>query len=199
MECLPDSETLLGWLVQYGSFSLFALLTLGIIALPIPEETLMIIAGVLMRKGTLGIPGTFFAALSGSICGITISYLIGLTAGHYLAHKYGKYFGLTEVRLRRVHNWFERFGKWTLFVGYFIPGVRHFTGLSAGMTELSYKQFSLFAYSGALVWVTTFLAIGYFFGNYCFSVISNLEIGVNEIAGAGAIMLICFSIFKYRR
>jgi membrane protein DedA with SNARE-associated domain len=53
-------------------------------------------------------------------------------------------------------------------IGYFIPGVRHFTGFSSGMATLPFHHFALFAYSGALLWVTSFLTIGYFFGHKCF-------------------------------
>jgi membrane protein DedA with SNARE-associated domain len=165
MSFIPDLDTLSLWLTNYGSFALFAALILGIIALPIPEETLMIIAGVLMSKGNLLMPSTIIAALAGSICGITTSYLLGRLASNFFIHKL-KWIGITEAHFERAHNWFERFGKWTLFIGYFVPGLRHFTGLVAGMTALQYPHFALYAYTGALFWVSTFLFIGYFFGDY---------------------------------
>lgn len=174
-EYLPDIDQLSLWLNQYGSMTLFFLLALGIIALPVPEETLMVIAGILMSKGELHIPGTMVAAYLGSIAGITTSYIIGRTAGFYLVHKYGSWLGITEKRLEKAHNWFEHYGKWSLFIGYFIPGVRHFTGLVAGTTMLEYHYFALFAYSGALVWVSTFLGIGYFSGDYWLELLSKVE------------------------
>lgn len=164
MEGAFDSNTLSMWLLEYGSIGIFILLTLGIIALPVPEETLMVISGILMHNHKLCIPPTLAAAYLGAIAGITGSYLIGRTAGYYFIPKYGPWIGLTPERVEKVHNWFERFGKWTLVIGYFIPGIRHFTGLIAGSTQLSYKQFALFAYSGAILWVSSFLSIGYFFG-----------------------------------
>jgi membrane protein DedA with SNARE-associated domain len=95
MEHLPDIDTLSLWLNEYGSITLFVLLALGIVALPVPEETLMVIAGILMRKGELQIPGTMLAAYLGSMVGITGSYIIGRTAGKFLVHKYGSWLGLT--------------------------------------------------------------------------------------------------------
>jgi membrane protein DedA with SNARE-associated domain len=65
----------------------------------------------------------------------------------------------------RVHNWFDRYGRWTLFFGYFFAGVRHFTALVAGASKMEIPQFAIYAYSGALVWVVSFLAIGYFVGD----------------------------------
>lgn len=192
-----DLETMSWWLVNYGSITLFVLLALGIIALPVPEETLLTITGILLYKGLLSIPITILAALAGSICGITVSYVIGKKVGSRLLHKYGKRFGITEKRLEKAHQWFEKFGKWSLFIGYFIPGVRHFTGISAGITELEYRHFALFAYTGALFWVTTFLSIGYFFGNYWMSVLALLEESLWYIVIAVTLAVTLFFAIKY--
>lgn len=197
MEALMDNETLSLWLIHYGSFALFFLLTLGIIALPIPEETLMVLAGILMHKGLLHIPPTVIATYAGSICGISISYLLGRTLGNYFIHKYGSWIGLTEQRLQQAHSWFERFGKWALLIGYFIPGVRHFTGFSAGVTKLEYKQFAIFAYVGAILWGTLFLSLGYFFGN-CLIACKNLE--KTDMAIIALIVLgLAFLIYHLRK
>lgn len=166
MDFLVDQDQLLFWLNQYGSFALFALLAIGIVGLPIPEETMLILTGVLLNKGHIDPTATLFAAYMGSMCGISGSYFIGRTVGSQIIHKFGGWLGLTQVRLQYAHNWFEHYGKWSLSFGYFIPGIRHFTGIAAGVTELGYKEFALFAYCGAIVWVSLFLAVGYFLGDY---------------------------------
>lgn len=151
--------------LDYGPFFLFILLALGIIALPIPDETLMLTAGFLISRGKLPMIFTAAAAYLGAICGITISYLIGRFGGYFLVQKYGCYIGLTEKRVERTRHWFSRIGIWTLFVGYFIPGVRHFTGYLIGTVRISFFLFALFAYSGAAVWASVFLVAGYLLGN----------------------------------
>lgn len=178
MESIVNNEVLFLWLTQYGSIALFVLLVLGILALPVPEETMMVIAGILIRKGGLDVYATLIAAYAGSICGITMSYFIGRTAGHYLVSRYAK---KTWIRnhFNRAHAWFERFGKWALLVGYFIPGVRHFTGFCSGMMDMKYKKFALFAYSGAIVWVTLFISLGYFFGSLCFDALEKLDLDLS--------------------
>jgi membrane protein DedA with SNARE-associated domain len=90
--------------------------------------------------------------------------LLGRTAGHGLILRYGKRIGITQKRIDEVHAWFARAGDWLLAFGYFIPGVRHFTALVAGMSQLEYPRFAAFAYGGAAVWVTVFLSLGYFVG-----------------------------------
>jgi membrane protein DedA with SNARE-associated domain len=56
----------------------------------------------------------------------------------------------------------DRFGRWGLIVGYFVPGVRHMTALAAGASQLRYSVFAIFAYSGGLLWSVTFIAAGFF-------------------------------------
>src|SRR5436305_5394058 len=158
-------ETALGWVTQYGAISLFFLMALGIIGLPIPDETLLVFSGYLIYQGKLNPVFTFSMAFAGAVTGITVSYALGRKYGHKLIHKYGPYFHFTEERFWKVHNWFERIGRWSLFFGYYIAGVRHFTAMVAGASELEYPRFALFAYSGAFTWVAGFLSLGYFIGD----------------------------------
>lgn len=148
---------------QYGSLGLFFCLALGILGLPIPDETLLLISGFLAAKGHLSIMAVVIAAYFGSCIGITLSYLIGRFVGHAAILHFGKYIGITAEKLDKAHIWFQEFGKYLLFIGYFIPGVRHLTGIIAGTTELEYPSFALFAYLGAIVWSSSFIYIGYFF------------------------------------
>ena len=166
-EILPNilhaSGPLFQWLNQYGQFAIVILLALGIIGLPIPDETLIAVSGAMVAKGDWGLVITFLAVFSGAMIGISVSYLIGATIGHYLVKHYGKWIGFTEQRVARAHHWFERIGKWALVIGYFIPGVRHLTGYVAGTLELPFREFALFAYFGALLWTIIFFTLGYFF------------------------------------
>ena len=157
MDFLTQHEVLAEWLLHYGSFALFGLLALGVIALPIPDETLLVLAGVLMFNGSIGIPLTVTAAILGSIAGITGSYIIGRTLGKYVIRRYGSWVGLTGENMHKAYDWFHHFGRWALLFGYFIPGVRHVTGIVAGSIVLEYRSFALFAYAGAILWTLTFL------------------------------------------
>ena len=157
-------ESLIEWLSQYGYGGLFALLLLGIVGLPIPDETLLVFSGYLISSGKLRLLLTFLTAFLGAASGISISYWLGRTLGHKAVEKYGRYVHLTAGRLDRVQRWFGKIGNWLLSVGYFIPGVRHFTAVVAGMSGVPYRTFALYAYSGAAIWVAFFLTIGYAVG-----------------------------------
>src|SRR3954469_23294086 len=164
-------EFLFQWISHYGYAGLFVLLVLGIIGLPVPDETLLVFSGYLISKGRFQPLLAFASALAGSVCGISISYLLGRTLGHAAVERYGRFIHLTPAKVERVHQWFKRFGNWLLSVGYFIPGVRHFTALVAGMSGLEFRVFAPFAYVGAAVWVTFFLSLGYWFGENWQSII----------------------------
>ncbi len=199
MDLMPAQDIFSLWLLQYGSIALFVLLTAGIIALPVPEETLMVFAGIMMHKGSLPVFPTIMAAFFGALCGISISYLIGRTAGHFLVTKYGSWVGLTKKRFEKAHDWFEKFGKWALLIGYFIPGVRHLTGISAGTSGFLYKQFALYAYMGAALWVSIFLSMGYFFGKQWLFLYEKIEIGSDLIIIALIIIVPCALYYLYRK
>lgn len=181
---------------HYGYLGIFSLLVFGIIGLPVPDETLLTLSGYLIYKGHLHIIPTFLAAYLGSICGISISYAIGKTFGRPVLIKYGKFLHIDENRLERVHHWFEKIGRWTLFIGYFIPGVRHITAIFAGISELEMWEFGLFAYSGAFVWTTTFLSIGYFFGDHWERILFSIEKNIVTISIFTVLILIVFYIVK---
>ena len=108
-------QSLLQWISQYGYAGIFFLLMFGIIGVPIPDETLLTFPGYLVFKGQLQIGPTMISAFLGSICGITISYLLGRTGGHALILRYGNCLHISLDTIDRVHEWLECRGRWGLF------------------------------------------------------------------------------------
>ena len=153
-------ETFTHLLSQYGYFGLFGLLMFGIIGVPVPEETLLTFAGVLVYRGHLELGPTLLAAFLGSACGITVSYGLGRGVGRVVTRKFGRFVRVTPEQMDRVEAWFERVGHWGLLWGYFLPGIRHLTAVAAGATRLRYVDFAVFAYTGALLWSFTFVSLG---------------------------------------
>lgn len=135
-------------------------MALGIIGLPIPDETILTFAGYLILQNNLHLIPTIFSAYLGSISGISLSFFIGRTFGLKFLHKHGSFFHITEKRLQKTKRWFESYGEWLFLFGYFIPGVRHLTALIAGSADTKYSKFALFAYTGGLFWTLTFVLVG---------------------------------------
>ena len=158
-------ESVLGWVAHYGYVGIFGLLMLGIVGLPIPDETLLMFTGYLIFKHELEPLPAFAAGFLGSICGITVSYALGRMLGLYLVTRLGHFLHIEPEALEQVRAWYERKGKYGLVISYFIPGIRHLAAYVAGSSRLSLPVFATFAYFGGLLWSGSFISIGYVLGD----------------------------------
>jgi membrane protein DedA with SNARE-associated domain len=158
-------ELILGWIAHYGYVGLFGLLMLGIVGLPIPDETLLLFTGYLIFKHEFAPLPAFAAGFLGSICGISVSYAIGRALGVYVAARVGHLFHLEPDQLDHVRAWYERHGKYGLVLSYFIPGIRHLAAYIAGSSNLPLPVFAPFAYLGGFLWSSSFISIGYLLGD----------------------------------
>ncbi len=194
-------QSILAWIVQYGYLAIFVLLALGIVGLPIPDETLLTFTGFLIFKGHLNPWMAYAAALAGSMSGITISYTLGRRFGLPLIHRYGRYLRIREKHLQKAHAFFESAGHWSLTFGYFVPGVRHFTAYAAGMSELEPPKFALFAYGGAAIWAATFITVGYWLGERWHDVLANIHSWFLGASVTAAVVIAAYVIWhqKYAR
>jgi membrane protein DedA with SNARE-associated domain len=124
----------------------------------------MVLAGFLVFKGTLSYPYAVMAAFAGTICGISIGYLLGRSFGHPFLEKYSAKLRINPEHLHKAEEWYGKYGKFALFIGYFIPGVRHLTSIFAGISIMPYRVFALYAFSGGFLWTVTFVIMGYYLG-----------------------------------
>ena len=152
------------WIATYGYAAIYFLLMLGIVGLPVPDETLLTLTGYLIFNGTLRFLPAFTCALLGTVTGITISYCIGRIGGARFLHRFGSRLHVKPESVDRIHAWFHRWGHWSLTIGYFVPGVRHVIAIVAGSSALEYGTFAFFAYAGAIFWSGLFIFAGYFLG-----------------------------------
>lgn len=192
-------EHVFEWVQNYGYAALYLLLMLGIVGLPIPDETLLVFCGYLISQGTLKAAPTLLTAVAGSATGITLSYFIGRTVGLGAVHKFGRYIHIDEQRLAAANRWFDRIGYWALMGGYFIAGVRHLTALSAGTSKLSYRLFALFAYSGALLWASLFLTLGYFFGEKWQAIAEKMHQYILWISAVVLLAVAVYVVIRWRK
>ena len=184
----------LNWVSTYGYGAVFALLVLGIVGLPLPDEWLLVFTGYLIWRGRFQPALGVLTAFGGSVCGITLSYSIGRTLGLGFVHRYGRRLHITEADTARVHDWFRRIGHWALFFGYFIPGVRHFTAIVAGTSKLEFRAFAAYAWPGGLVWVCTFVSVGYFLGEQWQRVFEVIDRNIRVVTVVGAALLALYLI-----
>jgi len=191
-------EAIASWVAHYGYIAIFLLLVMGIIGLPVPDEWLLTFAGYLAYKSNLHFWPALAAAALGSMCGITVSYSLGRSLGLFLIRHYGRLFRISQKDLDRVHTWFDRFGTWTLLIGYYVPGVRHFIAMVAGTSKMEFHLFALFAYSGALLWTSTFMTLGYGFGEQWSQVLQQVQKHLAVGALVALVFIVAFGVRWYR-
>src|SRR5215831_13205896 len=101
-------ETGFDWIGRYGYGAIFALLMLGIVGLPVPDETLLVFVGYLSVNGTLRLEPALATAFLGSACGISVSYALGRFVGLPALMTYGYLFHLPPEHLAQAPQWGER-------------------------------------------------------------------------------------------
>ena len=191
-------SAVLQWVSTYGYFAIFSLLVFGIVGLPVPDEFLLTSCGFLVYQGHLSLFPTLLAGAMGSICGITCSYAIGRTLGWKVLHtRLGRLIHISDAQIDLVHRWFNRAGHWALMIGYFVPGVRHFTAIVAGTSRLEFRSFALFAYGGAILWVSTFVFIGYHFGPEFRKILAPVERNLKIASVVAGVLLGCYLLWRY--
>jgi membrane protein DedA with SNARE-associated domain len=194
-------QQILHWITQHGSaygyLIIFLGMVFGIVGLPVPDETLLTFTGYLIYRGAMHFALAIPAALGGSMCGITFSYWLGRKFGMRIVHRYGRYVHLRDEHIQRVHGWFEHIGHWALTLGYFVPGFRHVTAFVAGTSDLPRPQFAIFAYSGAVLWVGTFLSLGYFLGEQWHYVLKMIDRYLLWVTIGGAILAGAYLLWRY--
>ncbi len=191
-----DAKALfIDWITRYEYPALFLLLMLGIVGLPIPDETLLLFAGYLTFAHRLAALPTLASAFGGSACGISLSYWLGRTLGHALAGSLGPRVGLDAERLQAVQAWYRLRGKYGLLVGYFVPGIRHLAAFVAGSSHVPFPIFAAFAYSGGLLWSMSFLSLGYVLGDEWQRLSGRIHegvllLGVTVSVGVAAVLIV---------
>ncbi|WP_425804994.1 DedA family protein [Desulfitobacterium sp. Sab5] len=156
--------TALSLISTYGYYGLYLSLAMGILGLPIPDETILTFTGFYVAEGHLNFALSIFIAFLGSISGMSISFLIGRKIGLPFLQRFGKFLHLTPDRLNTAQVWFDKYKGFSLIFGYFVPGFRHISAYMAGISRLNFLTFLTFASVGAMSWVITFISVGRFVG-----------------------------------
>ena len=157
-------HALLLTITKYSYVGIFVALGLGILGFPLPDETLIAFVGFLVYEGKLDFLYAFGVCFIGSVSGVTLGYILGRTFGNRLIKRYSTKLNVSPDHIRNARKFYVRYGKFALFVGYFIPGVRHLTAIFAGSSIMPYPVFAFSAYSGAALWTFVFMNLGFFLG-----------------------------------
>jgi membrane protein DedA with SNARE-associated domain len=158
------SEYVLGLVKEFGYIGIILGMAIESSLVPLPSEIVMIPAGVLAQKGEMNFFMVVFCGTLGSYIGSLANYVGAYLLGRPLIVKYGKYFFLSERKLKRVEAFFRKFGNISIFIARLIPVVRHFISIPAGFAKMNFWQFSIYTILGSTLWMIILTAVGYFIG-----------------------------------
>jgi membrane protein DedA with SNARE-associated domain len=136
-------------LERYGYPAIFVAVGVEGMLIPAPGQTLLIAASIDAAHGGLNIVAVVTVAVLATVLGNSIGYLIGRVGGRPLLKK----LPISEARLDRVDNLFERHGGWFILIARFFDGSRQLNGVMAGMLQMPWWRFTVWNVAGALIWV----------------------------------------------
>ena len=151
---------------HYGYLAVVALVLIEDFGVPVPGETVLILAAVYAGAGRLNIWLVVLLGFLGALLGDNIGFAIGHFGGRPLAERYGRYIFLTPERLEKATSFFERHGGKIIIVARFIEGLRQANGIIAGISGLKWTRFLVFNAIGAALWVAVWTSVGYFSGSH---------------------------------
>lgn len=138
----------------------------------LPGDTLLLITGILTFTGTMTAEGTGIQIPIWFVClAIAAAAFLGGEVGYLIGHKAGpriferKESGLfSRENVVRTNHFFERFGALAIIVARFVPIVRTFAPVAAGVGHMSYRKYSLYNAVGALIWGAGLTVVGFLLG-----------------------------------
>jgi len=132
----------------------------------LPGDYLLFSAGLLCGTGDFKVSIITLAStlMTAAILGSFVGYWFGRVVGRNLYNKKESLF-FKRKHIAQTRLYFMKFGGRTLILGRFLPIIRTFAPIFAGVIELDVRQFSLYNISGGLLWVFTLVVGGYFLGD----------------------------------
>lgn len=150
---------------EFGYIGIVIAMAIESSLIPLPSEIVMIPAGVLAKAGKMNTILAIISGTVGSYLGSLANYLLADYIGRPLIIKHGKYFFLTESKLTKIENFFDKYGSISIFIGRLLPVVRHFISIPAGFAKMNFYLFSLYTIVGSIIWMTILVMFGYFIGD----------------------------------
>lgn len=203
------SETLVNetaHLVREGGLPvIFALMALSSACIPIPSEVVMLFAGFAVADPGqsashhhMTLVGVVLAGLLGTMVGSWIAYGIGRAGRLELFERHGAKLHMGPAQIERGDEWFQRHGEMAVLVGRFIPVVRAFVSLPAGVAKMPLGRFTLFSLLGSLPWVIGLAIAGHALGGDWTSVRKGFEY-VDYVVLALLVAGIVYALVRRRR
>jgi membrane-associated protein len=153
--------------VHYGYWAVGAALLLENAGVPVPGETVLLLASFLAySEHDLRLPWIIVVATVAATVGDNLGFALGYYGGRPLLQRYQAFFRIRHTTVARGEELFARYGALTIFFARFVFGMRIIAGPLAGVLRMPWRKFSLFNFLGAGLWVTVISGVGYLFGRH---------------------------------
>jgi membrane protein DedA with SNARE-associated domain len=147
---VPDTALLIG---HWGYLAIFVFVILGNMGVPLPEDTILALAGYLVWQGELRLPIVLAVGIVSAVIGDNIGYRIGRKYGQGAIQRYGHWVVGNSQRLETMRGFVTRYGPLGVFAARFLPGLRFLAGPLAGATGLRFFPFLVANVLGASLYV----------------------------------------------
>lgn len=131
----------------------------------LPGDYLLFLAGMFVATGKLdvGIFGMIIGLTAAAVVGNFVGYWFGFRTGPMLYNRKDSFF-FKKKYLKAAENYYNKQGAFALILGRFVPIVRTFAPIFAGVVKLDVRKFAFYNIIGAILWITSLTLLGYFLG-----------------------------------
>src|SRR6266699_3850046 len=149
-------------LVQWaGIFGLAAIIfseTGLLVGVFLPGDSLLVTAGLLAARGYLNVYALAPLLTVAAICGNSVGYFIGRTTGPRIFRRENSLF-FNKNHAIRAHEFYEKYGRKTIVLAQFMPVIRTFSPVIAGVGGLRFRTFITYNIFGAFLWIWSMLGL----------------------------------------
>ncbi len=171
---LPD---LVHWAGLFGLAAIVFSETGLLVGVFLPGDSLLVTAGVLAARGYLNVYALAPVLTLAAIFGNSVGYFIGRATGPRVFRRENSLF-FNKKHAIRAHEFYEKYGHKTIVLAQFMPIIRTFSPVVAGVGGMRLRDFITFNVIGAFCWIWSMLGIGYFLGSYIPGIDKHIEIVV---------------------
>jgi len=182
--------------VHYGYWAVAVTLLLENTGLPLPGETILLLASILAySEKELQLSWIIVVATIAATLGDNLGFALGYYGGRPLLARYQSFFRIQNKTIVQGEDLFTRYGAVTVFFARFVFGLRIVAGPLAGVLRMHWRKFAVFNFLGAALWVTAISGAGYLFGRHW----HRLERDLKRFDVAVAILVLALALFLWWR
>lgn len=164
----------------------------------LPGDSLLVVAGIYAAKGDISLALLTVILIPAAILGNGVAYVLGKTIGPKLFNRPNSIFFKPEYA-RKAREFYDRHGGSAIVIARFVPIVRTFVPVIAGIAGMPYSKFVLFNVAGAAAWILSMGLGGYFLGEFAASQGFPLEKHIEKVAIVVVILSVLPAVVSYLR